>query len=388
MNSIEITVKELERYDPDDVIILDIRGTEAFKRGHIDRAVAAPPDLIAYLDDWDVEENISEDILRSLQASEGISHEKTIVLYCQYGENSISAAETLRESGLDAYSLKGGFLEWIRNMNSEMERYNRQIILPELGYKGQQILKNSKVLIIGAGGLGSPAALYLAGAGVGTLGIVDADKVSLDNLHRQIIHKTESIGVLKTDSAKETLEKLNPAVRIKTYPFMITPENISDIISEYDFIIDAVDRFETKFLINDACVLAGKPFCHGGILQFTGQAMTYVPGKGPCYRCIFEEIPESGSIPTCSEAGVIGAVCGIIGSVQALEAIKYLISEGQLLTGRMFVFDGLNMKSRIALFPESSEDCRVCGKHKNILNVIDNKKEYTTACKGSGPVTY
>lgn len=258
----------------------------------------------------------------------------------------------------------------------EMERYERQIILPGVGLKGQKKLKHAKVLIVGAGGLGSPAALYLAGAGIGKIGIADADEVSLTNLHRQILHKTQNEGKNKAESAKEGLLQFNDEVHVVTYPYFLTPDNISDIIAGYDFIIDAVDNFETKFLINDACVIAGKPFCHAGILQFQGQIFTYVPGQGPCYRCIFEEIPSKGSIPNCSQVGVMGPTVGVLGCMQALEAMKYILGIGKLLTGRMYIFDGLTMTSRIAKFPKSSSHCRVCGLGKDIFDVYENREEY------------
>ena len=193
--------------------------------------------------------------------------------------------------------------------------------------------------------------------------------MELSNLQRQIIHNTSRLGQKKVDSAKETIELLNPDVTVKTYAMRLTPENIGDLIEEYDFVVDGVDNFETKFLINDACVLAGKPFCHGGILRFQGQVMTYVPGQGPCYRCIFEEIPEQGSVPNCSEAGVIGVMAGIIGCVQGLETIKYLLGIGRLLTGRMVVFDGLNLTFREVKFGKAIPTCKVCGEHPEIKDL-------------------
>ncbi len=258
----------------------------------------------------------------------------------------------------------------------QTERYARQMIMPEVGLSGQQKLHDAKVLIVGAGGLGSPAAMYLAGAGIGTIGLADADEVSLTNLHRQVIHAEKNTGMNKAESAKEGLGRLNGEVKVVTYPYFLTPENISDIIEKYDFVIDAVDNFETKFLINDACVIAKKPFCHAGILRFQGQVLTYVPGKGPCYRCIFEEIPERGSVPNCSKVGVMGPAVGVIGCIQALEAIKYILGAGELLTGKMFVFDALTMSCRIAKFPKSSKTCRVCGPDRNIVSVKANTEEY------------
>lgn len=256
------------------------------------------------------------------------------------------------------------------------KRYERQVILPEVGPEGQEKLANAKVLLIGAGGLGSPAALYLAAAGVGTVGIADADTVNVSNLHRQIIHAQAHVGRNKAESAKQGMERINDSIKIVAYPYRVTPQNISDIIKEYDFILDAVDNFETKFLINDACVLAKKPFCHAGVLRFEGQVMTWTPGDYPCYRCVFEEIPERGSVPGCSRTGIIGAAAGIIGCIQALEAIKYILSCGELLTGRMLIFDGLSMRARIVNISKKSPVCRVCGEKRDIFDVADNHAEY------------
>lgn len=234
--------------------------------------------------------------------------------------------------------------------------------MPEIGEDGQQKLSNSKVLVIGAGGLGCPALQYLAGAGVGTIGIADADTVSLSNLPRQILHTYENIGKNKALSAKEALDRINSDIKINIFPCFVTAENINGIIGDYDFIIDAVDNFETKFLINDACVALKKPFCHAGVIRANGQVMTYVPEQGPCMRCIFGEVPEPGTVPKCDTEGVIGAACGVIGCVQALEAIKYITGAGKLLTGSMFIFDALTLKIRIASFPNKNKDCPACSK--------------------------
>lgn len=258
----------------------------------------------------------------------------------------------------------------------EFARYERQILLPEIGIEGQEKLLAASVLVIGAGGLGSPVLQYLAAAGVGRIGIADADTVSESNLHRQILHPMKNIGKNKAESAAERLKELNPNVKRTLYPEYITPDNISEIIKDYDFIIDAVDNFESKFLINDACVLEKKPFCHAGVIQFHGQVMTYVPGQGPCYRCIFEDIPEKESIPTSAQVGVMGPVCGIIGCTQALEAIKYITGSGKLLTGAMWIYDALNLTSRIAKFSKCSSKCRVCGPKADILDVRTNAKDY------------
>lgn len=241
-----------------------------------------------------------------------------------------------------------------------MERYIRNILIDEIGEKGQEKLREAKVLVVGAGGLGSPVIMYLAAAGIGTIGIVDSDVICESNLNRQIIHSAKDVGKSKVISAKEAVERLNDSINVVTYPVLLNEENAADIIKEYDFVVDCVDNFEGKFLINDVCVAGHKAFCHAGVIRFNGQVMTYVPGKGPCYRCIFEEVPEKGTVPESFEIGIIGAIAGVIGSVQALEAIKYILGIGELLTGKMFIMDGLTMKSRIAGFPHASKNCKAC----------------------------
>jgi molybdopterin/thiamine biosynthesis adenylyltransferase len=254
--------------------------------------------------------------------------------------------------------------------NEQLERYSRHIILSEVGVKGQKKLMDAKVLIIGAGGLGSPAALYLAAAGVGIIGIADADVVDLSNLQRQIIHTTPDVGKAKVYSAKETMEAINSDVRVNTYPVFINSQNIMDMIAGYDFIIDGTDNFPAKFLINDACVLSKKAFSHAGIIRFKGQLMTYVPGEGPCYRCVFKEPPPPDAVPTCRQAGVIGAIGGIIGSLQAMEAVKYIIGQGDLLTGHLLTYDALKMEFRKIKLPKE-KDCAVCGNTPSILKPFD-----------------
>ena len=228
-----------------------------------------------------------------------------------------------------------------------------------MGAKGQKKLLNAKVLIIGAGGLGAPAAMYLAAAGVGTIGIADADEVDLSNLQRQVIHTTDDIGKAKVKSAAETMRAINPDVTVNTYRKFVTSENIMDLIEDYDFI-----------LINDACVMAKKPFSHAGIIRFQGQLMTYVPGEGPCYRCVFETPPPKDAVPTCKQAGVIGAMGGVIGSLQAMEAVKYIIGKGDLLTGRLLTYDALKMNFRTIKLPKN-DHCAVCGSHPTITKLID-----------------
>ena len=265
--------------------------------------------------------------------------------------------------------------------NEQIERYSRHIILKEVGAKGQKKLLGGKVMIIGAGGLGAPAAMYLAAAGVGTIGIADADEVDLSNLQRQIIHQTADVGKPKVLSAKETMEAMNPDVKVVTYHEFITSANILDIIKDYDFVIDATDNFPAKFLINDACVMAGKPFSHAGIIRFQGQLMTYVPGQGPCYRCVFKEPPPKDAVPTCKQAGVIGAMGGVIGSLQAMEAVKYLLGVGELLTGYLLTYDALKMQFRKVKLPSDTHNCAVCGDHPTITKLIDYEQ---AECDGVG----
>ncbi|MEI6208505.1 MAG: molybdopterin-synthase adenylyltransferase MoeB [Desulfuromonadales bacterium] len=253
---------------------------------------------------------------------------------------------------------------------SQIERYSRHIILKEVGGKGQQKLLDGRVLIIGAGGLGAPVALYLAAAGVGTIGIADADDVDLSNLQRQVIHFTADIGKPKVESAREKIEAINPDVKVITYREWVTAANISGIIADYDFIIDGTDNFAAKFLINDACVLVKKPYSHGGILQFVGQTMTVLPGESPCYRCLFPAPPPKDAIPTCSQAGVIGVLPGVLGSIQATEAIKFLLGKGRLLAGRILMYDALDMKFRDVEIKRNSA-CPICGEHPTITELKD-----------------
>lgn len=263
--------------------------------------------------------------------------------------------------------------------NEQLERYSRHIILKEIGVKGQKKLLNAKVLIIGAGGLGAPAAMYLAAAGVGTIGIADADEVDLSNLQRQIIHATEDVGKPKVQSAKETMNKMNPDVTVNTYHEFVSSENIMELINGYDFIIDGTDNFPAKFLINDACVMAKKPFSHAGIIRFKGQLMTYVPGEGPCYRCVFENPPPKDAVPTCKQAGVIGAMGGVIGSLQAMEAIKYITGTGELLTGCLLTFDAIKMEFRKIKLPKRNGKCAVCGDAPTITELVDYEQ---AECEG------
>ncbi len=256
----------------------------------------------------------------------------------------------------------------------QIERYSRHIILEDVGVEGQLSILQAKVLIIGAGGLGSPVALYLGAAGVGTIGIVDNDVVDLTNLQRQVIHSTPDINKPKVESAKETLQAINPDVTVQTYQTMVNSENISDLIAEYDFVIDGTDNFPAKFLINDACVMAGKSFSHAGILRFYGQTMTVVPGKSACYRCVFLQPPPPNAVPSCSQAGILGAVAGVLGTLQATETLKFILNKGDLLTNRLLTVDTLTMEFRNVTLGKNA-DCPVCGEHPQITDLIDYERK-------------
>jgi len=249
----------------------------------------------------------------------------------------------------------------------QIYRYSRHIILKEVGGEGQKKFLESKILVIGAGGLGSPVLTYLAAAGIGTLGIVDSDVVDLSNLQRQIIHFTPDVNVPKVESAKNKIEQINPDVKVVTYNTRLTSNNIADIIRDYDFIIDGTDNFPTKFLVNDACVMLKKPYSHAGILRFNGQTFTYTPGN-MCYRCIFKEPPPKGVVPTCSEAGILGAVAGVIGTIQAVEALKYILNKGELLTNKLLTFNALTTQFR-EIKLKKNENCAVCGNNPSIIEL-------------------
>jgi molybdopterin/thiamine biosynthesis adenylyltransferase len=253
--------------------------------------------------------------------------------------------------------------------DEQLERYSRHIILREIGIEGQEKILQGKILIVGAGGLGAPAALYLAAAGVGTIGIVDGDVVDRTNLQRQVIHFTPDIGTLKVVSAKQKMLRINPDIVVKTYQDRVFAHNVLDVIHDYDFVIDGTDNFPTKFLINDACVMAGKPFSHGGILRFDGQTMTYVPGS-TCYRCVFISPPPKNAVPSCSQAGVLGAVAGMLGTIQAAEAVKFLVGKGELLTGRLLTFNALSMEFRTIRIKRNPE-CPICSSHPTITRIED-----------------
>lgn len=255
-------------------------------------------------------------------------------------------------------------------------RYSRQLILKEVGYEGQQKLLNSKVLVIGAGGLGSPVLYYLAAAGIGTLGIADFDTVGISNLQRQIIHYTSDLGRKKVDSAEDKLKQLNPDVKIVKYPYFLDLDSIEEVIENYDVVIDAVDNFPARYLISDCCYFLKKPLVEGAVLGFEGILMTIIPGKSPCYRCLYPEPPEDGVVPTCNDLGIMGMVAGTIGSLQALEAVKVLLGIGRTLSGRILTFDGLNMNFREIPWKRKIT-CPLCGEKPVIKELV----KYDIKCK-------
>jgi len=318
-------------------VVLDVREVEEYDQGVIPESILIPQGKI--------EESIKERIP---------NHDQPIIAMCAGGVRSAFAAVTLNELGYtNVVSMDGGFNLWKQQGRSwtspqilkpeQRNRYERHISLPEIGEKGQQKLLDSRVAIIGAGGLGSPAAIYLAAAGVGTIGIVDMDTVEESNLQRQILHSTETIGKNKVDSAEKTLSTLNPDVNIITYNTRLNKDNAIEIIENYDVVVDGTDNFQTRYLINDASVKTGTPVVHGSIFQYEGQITVFDPKDGPTYRDIFPEPPQNGTTPNCTEAGVLGVLPGIVGSIQALEAIKLILEIGEGLSGRLVVFDALEM---------------------------------------------
>lgn len=252
----------------------------------------------------------------------------------------------------------------------QLERYSRHILLQDVGVEGQEKLLDAKVLIVGAGGLGAPVSLYLAAAGVGTVGIIDNDHVEISNLQRQIVHFTKDIGVDKVESAAEKMKAINPEVKVHTYKKFLCADNIKEIIRDYDFVVDGTDNFPTKFLVNDACVMENIPFSHGGILRFDGQTMTVVPNQSACYRCSFRQPPPPDAVPTCSQAGVLGAIAGMLGTIQAAEALKYITNVGELLTDCLLTFDAKTMNFRKVPL-KRQPDCPVCGDTPTITELVD-----------------
>jgi adenylyltransferase/sulfurtransferase len=362
-----------DRIESGEPVVVDVREQDEWDEGHIAGAVHVPR---GYLESRI--ERLAPDTSRPL------------IVYCSAGNRSAFAAKTLADLGYeDVVSLAGGFTDWKRNgfpvqLQTGLEapqraRYSRHLLIPEVGEEGQLKLLDSKVLLIGAGGLGSPASLYLAAAGVGRVGIVDADVVDESNLQRQIVHSTESLGEPKVESAKRAIEALNPDVEVVAYKERLTSENIERILADgWDVIVDGADNFPTRYLVNDASVWHRIPVVHGSIYRFEGQVTVFKPHEGPCYRCLFPTPPPPELAPSCAEGGVLGVLPGVIGSLQASEALKLALGIGEPLIGRLLLFDAL-----AATFDEvklrRDPDCPVCGEHPTITEYID----YVQFCAGT-----
>ena len=342
--------------------IVDVREQHEWDAGHIPGAELIPLGTVA--------QAAPERLPRK---------DERIVLHCAAGVRSAVAAYQLQQIGYtQVASMAGGFDAW-RKLGfpveaplapAQLERYSRHLLIPEVGIAGQSRLLRSRVLLVGAGGLGSPAALYLAAAGVGTLGIVDHDVVDATNLQRQILHSTERIGEPKVSSAKRTLEALNPDVTVIGYRERLSAANIDRIIEYYEVIVDGADNFPTRYLLNDASVKWKRPVVHGSIYRFEGQVTVFQPGEGPCYRCLFHEPPPPELAPSCAEAGVLGVLPGIIGTIQANEVLKLLLGIGETLVGRYLLFDALDGTFREVKL-RRDPNCPVCGEHPTITDYID-----------------
>jgi molybdopterin/thiamine biosynthesis adenylyltransferase/rhodanese-related sulfurtransferase len=356
----------------DGTVFLDVRERNEWDEGHIPGAIHVP-----------------RGSLESRIENAVPDHDGRIVVYCASGARSAFATKTLEELGYsDVVNLEGGYTEWKRNGfptvlpqslgEQQRRRYSRHLLIPEVGEEGQLRLLQSRILLIGAGGLGSPASLYLAAAGVGTLGIVDDDAVDETNLQRQIVHSTERLGDSKAESAKRTIEALNPDVSVTTYRERLTSENVDRILGDgWDVIVDGADNFPTRYLLNDASVWHGIPVVHGSIFRFEGQVTVFKPKEGPCYRCLFPMPPPPELAPSCAEGGVLGVLPGVIGSIQATEALKLALGVGEPLVGRLLLYDALaeefqTMKLR------RDPNCPVCGESPTITEYID----YVEFCQG------
>ncbi|MBF6569776.1 MAG: molybdopterin-synthase adenylyltransferase MoeB [Candidatus Binataceae bacterium] len=347
-------------------MVIDVRESDEWRQGHIPQAVFVPRGFL----ELRIEEKAPD-------------HKQPIILQCASGTRSLLAARTLHEMGYEnLYNLTGGFngwkdkgLPWIADRQftqDEITRYSRHFVIPEVGEKGQAKLLEAKVLLIGMGALGSPTALYLAAAGVGTIGMVDFDVVDLSNLQRQIIHTTDRVGMPKTESAEKSIKALNPAVRVNRHDVRLSSENAMEIIGAYDVVINCGDNFPTRYLVNDACVLSKKPLVDGAIFRFEGNATVFHPDKGgPCYRCLYPEPAPPDMAPSCAEAGVLGALPGLIGSIEALEAIKLILGAGESLIGRMVYFDTLSKDYVRVLKVPRDPKCPVCSEHPTQKGLID-----------------
>lgn len=339
--------------------IVDVRESDEWEQGHLGKAIFLPRGFL---------EQKADKLLTDKNRS--------IVVYCAGGTRSAFAAKTLQDLGYsNVSSMRGGFTEWKNNGlpfitpekvgKDKMARYSRHLRIPEVGEEGQLKLLKSKVLLVGAGGLGSPAGVYLAASGVGTIGLVDYDIVDESNLQRQILHWTSSVGIPKVDSARRTLFEVNPDVKVKTYSIHLDASNILDIMQDYDVIVSGSDNFTTAYMVNDAAVLLKKPVVYGSILRFDGQASTFIPYQGPCYRCLYPEATPPELAPSCDEAGVLGVLPGLIGLIQATEVIKLLLNIGTTLCGHLLLYDALEMSFRKFKLRRDPA-CATCGPNAHI----------------------
>ncbi len=347
-------------------VLVDVRESDEWRQGHIPQAVGIPRGFL----ELRIEEKVPD-------------HKAPVILQCASGTRSLLAARSLHEMGYEnLFNLNGGFnawkdrgLPWVADRAftaEELTRYSRHFVIPEVGEKGQAKLLDSKVLILGTGALGSPSSLYLAAAGVGTIGLVDFDVVDMSNLQRQIIHTVDRVGTLKTESAQIQIHSLNPGIKVIRHDLRLSSENVMDIIKDYDVVVNCGDNFPTRYLISDACVFAKKPLVDGAIFRFEGQATVFHPAAGgPCYRCLYPEPAPPDMAPSCAEAGVLGALPGLIGSIEALEAIKLLLGAGKPLIGRMVYFDTLSTDYVRILKIQRNPDCPVCGEHPTQTTLID-----------------
>ena len=357
----EVTVQEVQdNLNPDNgFTLLDVREGDEWEQGHLDKAVFLPRGFL---------EQKADKLLPDRSQS--------IVVYCAGGTRSALAAKTLQDLGYtDVYSMAGGFNAWKNNGfpfvtpekvgKDQMARYSRHLRIPEVGEQGQLKLLKSRVLLVGAGGLGSPAGVYLAASGVGTMGLVDYDVVDESNLQRQILHWTSSIGMPKVDSARRTLFEVNPDVKVRTHNLHLDAANILDIFKDYDVIVSGSDNFTTAYMVNDAAVMLKKPVVYGSIFRFEGQISTFIPYEGPCFRCLYPSATPPELAPSCDEAGVLGVLPGVVGLIQATEVIKLLLKLGTTLSGRLLAYDALEMTFRKFKTPRDP-NCATCGPNAHI----------------------
>lgn len=347
------------------IYVVDVRERDEVMDGYIPGAELIPRGFL----ELNVEEDVSMD------------RDAEIVLYCAGGNRSALAARDLAFMGYtNVKSMIGGFKGWKDAgfafeqggllSEGDMQRYSRHIILPEVGEKGQQLLLKGRVLLVGAGGLGCPAALYLAAAGVGKIGLVDADVVDNSNLQRQVLFGESDVGRPKVEAARDRLQELNSSVDVVTHYELLTSHNVFDVVDGYDIIVNGCDNFPTRYLVNDAAVMQGKPVVDGSIFRFEGQVTVYMPGDGPCYRCLYPEPPPPGEVPSCAEGGVLGVLPGIVGVMQATEVVKLILGEGKPLVGRVLLYDAMEMKFR-ELKLRHDTSCPVCGDAPSITELID-----------------